>query len=77
MAALACFDTVVLIKRYLREPGSQDARDLLRRFRPVCSAIVQVEVASAVSRRAAVGEISEKAARATLSRFDDDRARWS
>ena len=76
MATLACFDASVLVKRYVEEAGSRAARDLLRRFRPVCSAIVQVEVTSAVSRRARAGEISEKAAQATLNRLGDDRARW-
>jgi predicted nucleic acid-binding protein len=76
MATVACFDTSVLVKRYVEEAGSRVARDLLRRFRPVCSAIIQVEVASAISRRERAGEISAKAARTTLNRLGEDRARW-
>jgi predicted nucleic acid-binding protein len=76
MATVACFDTSVLLKRYLEESGSRAARDLLRRFRPVCSAIVQVEAMSAIHRRARAGVISDRAASGALNRLAGDSAGW-
>jgi predicted nucleic acid-binding protein len=74
--ALAYFDTSVLVKRYVNEAGSAKARALLRRFRFVSSAVAPVEATSAVRRRAAVGELSDAAMRAVLTRMADDRAHW-
>ena len=41
--ALAYFDTSVLIKRYVEEPGSDHARRLMRRYRLLSSVITSVE----------------------------------
>ena len=76
MPTVACFDTSVLLKRYLEESGSLAARDCLRRFRPVCSAIVQVEAASAIARRVRTGELSAARAIETMRQLAADRARW-
>src|SRR5262249_35165934 len=75
-AAPAYFDTSVLLKRYINEPGSVRAREALRRFRLVCSAIAPVEATSMVGRRLRSGELSAPAARAILDRLHDDRAQW-
>ena len=75
MATVACFDTSVFLRRYVDEPGSRAARDVFRRFRPVCSALLPIEATAAIARRARAGEITEKAAGVTLSRLDHDRAR--
>jgi predicted nucleic acid-binding protein len=75
-AAPAYFDTSVLLKRYINEPGSVRAREALRRFKLVCSAIAPVEATSMVGRRLRSGELSEPAARAILNRLHDDRAQW-
>ncbi len=75
-AAPAYFDTSVLVKRYINESGSLRAREVLRRFRPVCSAIACVEATSMLARRWKSGEIPEPAVRAILNRLRDDRIQW-
>src|SRR5262249_1268241 len=45
-AAPAYSDTSVLLKRYINEPGSVRAREALRRFKLVRSAITPVELTS-------------------------------
>ena len=49
----AYFDTSVVVKGYVREPSSTMARALLRRHRCVSSAILRLEVVSALNRRRA------------------------
>ena len=75
-ASAAYFDTSVVVKRYVNELASVRARGLLRRFRPVLSAVALVELSSAVRRRTNAGELSEAAMTAVLRRIDDDRRRW-
>lgn len=70
------FDTSVLVKRYVNEPGSRRARELLRKLSVVTSALAPIEAASAVQRRARVGELDERAVRAMMRRMADDRGRW-
>ena len=73
----AYFDTSVLVKRYVREAGSKRAAELLRRYRFLSSAIISLEALSAVSRRKAAGELSERSFEAILSRMQSDRQHWA
>ena len=72
----AYFDTSVLVKRYVTEPGSVRARELLRRWPVVSSALAPVEVTSAFHRRVRAGQVDEREVRAMLQRMATDRARW-
>jgi uncharacterized protein len=72
----AYFDTSALIKRYVNEPGRGDVLQLLRKHRCVMSAVLPVEVRSALRRRVADGTLQERQATAILKRFTADRAFW-
>jgi len=69
-------DTSVLLKRYLDESGTAEARRLLRRYRVVSSAIAPVEATSALWRRRAVGDVAETDLQAILRRLAEDRFHW-
>jgi len=75
-APWAYVDTSVLLKRYLDEPGTREARRILRRYRVVVSAIAPVEAISAVRRRRAMGDVADDDLRAILSRLAEDRSYW-
>lgn len=70
------FDTSALLKRYLSESGSDRARALQRTSRVLSSTVMPVEVASALSRRKTLGNLSERQLSAILSRIRSDRVRW-
>ncbi len=72
----AYFDTSVLVKRYVEEPGSGAARTLLRRYRFLSSAIAPIEAMSALSRRRATGDLAERDFAAIRLRFLRDREYW-
>ena len=72
----AYFDTSVLVKRYVNEPGSIRARELLRRWPVVSSALAPVEATSAFHRRVLAGQADEREARAMIRRMAEDRASW-
>ena len=72
----AYFDTSVLVKRYVVEKGSRQARNLLRRHRFVSSVITPLETVSALSRRRAMGEINDKDFASVLVWIRVDRAYW-
>ena len=72
----AYFDTSVLVKRYVDEPGSTRARQLLRRLSVLSSALAPIEAISAVRRRLRVGEVDERAALVMIRRLAIDRAGW-
>ena len=72
----AYFDTSVLVKRYVDEPGRADVLRLLRDFDVVTSAIAPVELRSALRRRSADRTLSHAAAAAVLKRVTADRAFW-
>jgi uncharacterized protein len=72
----AYFDTSALVKRYVREAGSRQARDLLRRYRFLSCAIIPVETLSALSRRRASGDLNERSFDAIVARMRADRAHW-
>lgn len=72
----AYFDTSVLVKRYVREEGSTAARRLLQRYQFLSSAIVSVEVLSALSRRRMAGELTPRDFLAIRTRLQKDRSYW-
>ncbi|HSB71181.1 MAG TPA: type II toxin-antitoxin system VapC family toxin [Candidatus Methylomirabilis sp.] len=74
--AWAYFDTSAVVKRYIREPGSQRLRALLRRYRVLSSAVMPVEAVSAFSRRHASGELTARDFQAIIARLEKDRAHW-
>ncbi len=75
-APWAYIDTSVLLKRYLEESGTAEARQLLRRYRVVSSAITPVEATSALWRRRALGDVAEADLEAILRRLAADRSHW-
>lgn len=74
--AWAYVDTSVVVKRYVKEAGSTLAEKLLRRHRLIASAVLPVEVMSALSRRQAYGDIAERDFVAIRNRVIGDRAYW-
>jgi len=73
------FDSSVLVKAYVTEPGADSVRDVLRRTRAVeptarviVSILAHTEVASVVSRREAAGELSRKQATLLMRRLKQD-----
>ena len=75
-ADFAYFDTGVLVKRCVREAGSRQAAQLLRRYRFLSSALVSVEALAAFSRRKTAGELSERSFTAIVARIRSDRDHW-
>ncbi len=75
-APWAYMDTSVLLKRYLEESGTAEARRLLRRYRVVSSAIAPVEATSALWRRRAAGDVADVDLQAILGRLAEDRSHW-
>ncbi len=75
-ARWAYFDTSVLVKRYVKEPGSSASKKLFQRHRFLSSALAPVEVLSALSRRRSAGEISQRDFLAIRSRLHKDRDYW-
>ncbi len=74
--APAYFDTSVVVKRYVQEPGAARARTLLRRHRLLTSAITPVEATSALCRRHATGELAATDFGDILARLREDRDTW-
>jgi len=74
--AWAYFDTSVLVKRYIAESGSLQARALLRRHDFLSSSVIGPELLSVLSRRRRSGELSEPQFNTLLSRIQNDRPRW-
>jgi len=72
----AYFDTSVLLKRYIRETGSDRAIALTERHFIISAAIAPLEMCSALRRVEAGGGFSTKAFQAVLKRFQTERERW-
>jgi hypothetical protein len=72
----AYFDTSVLLKRYVREAGSDRAQELLRRYLVVTSTIAPVEMMSALTRRRRDGDLDDADFRAIIGQLARDRQRW-
>jgi uncharacterized protein len=73
----AYFDTSALVKRYVDEPGRREVVRLLRLHGCVTSALMPVELRSALRRRAAEGNRNDTRTSAVLKRFAADRAYWA
>jgi predicted nucleic acid-binding protein len=74
--AYAYFDTSALVKRYVDEPGSLEIRRLLRARRVMSSALLRVEVLSALRRRRDEAVLSTRAFARLLRRVEADDASW-
>lgn len=74
--APAYFDTSVLLKRYVEEAGSAQARALLGRHPVVSSVIAGVEAAAAIARRRADGDLASAETARVFARLSEDRAHW-
>ena len=72
----AYFDTSVLVKRYVRENGSDQAQKLLRKYRFISSAVTPVEASASFRRRRDSGDIEPRYFEAIIERFDLDRLKW-
>ena len=73
----AYFDTSALIKRYVEEPGRREVLTLLRKNQSVVSAVLPVEVRSALRRRMAEKTLDAKRVPGILRRLSADRAYWT
>jgi predicted nucleic acid-binding protein len=75
--AWAYFDTSALIKRYVDEHGRREVLQLLRSHDCVTSALLSVEVRSALRRRVADGSLDARRVPEILKRFAVDREFWA
>ena len=73
----AYFDTSALVKRYLEEAGRRDVLRLLRRHEVVTSAILPVELRSALRRRVSEGALDGERVTQILRRVATDREYWT
>jgi len=73
----AYFDTSALVKRYVDEPGRREVQQLLRRHECVTSAILPVELRSALRRRVAERTLDGPRVSEILKRVAADRAYWT
>jgi predicted nucleic acid-binding protein len=72
----AYVDASALVKRYVQEAGRREVLRLLRRHDVVTSAIVPVELRSAVRRRVAEGSLDDELVPQILKRMATDRSFW-
>jgi len=73
----AYFDTSALVKRYIDEAGRRDVLRLLRRHDCVTSALLPVELRSALRRRVSEGTLDAARVPEILRRVMADRAYWT
>ena len=73
----AYFDTSALVKRYVDEPGRREVQQLLRRHDCVTSAILPVELRSALRRRVTERTLDSARVSEILKRVAADRAYWT
>jgi predicted nucleic acid-binding protein len=73
----AYFDTSALVKRYVDEPGRREVQQLLRQHDCVTSAILPVELRSALRRRVAERTLDSSRVSEILKRVASDRAYWT
>lgn len=72
----AYFDTSALIKRYVEEIGRREVLALLRNNHCVISAMLPVEVRSALRRRVGEKTLDARRVASILKRFAADRPYW-
>jgi predicted nucleic acid-binding protein len=73
----AYFDTSALVKRYIEEAGRRDVLQLLRLHAVVTSAILPVELRSALRRRESERALDSGRVAQILRRAATDRAYWT
>lgn len=73
----AYFDASALVKRYVDEAGRRDVLRLLRRYNVVTSAIVPIELRSALRRRVAERTLDEERVPEVLKRIATERGFWA
>ena len=73
----AYFDASALVKRYVDETGRPDVLRLLRRYDVVTSAIVPIELRSALRRRVSEGTLDEERVPEILKRVATERRMWA
>jgi uncharacterized protein len=73
----AYFDTSALVKRYVDEAGRREVLRLLRKHQCVTSAVLPVELRSALRRRVFEGTLDEERLPEILRRFASDREFWA
>lgn len=73
----AYFDTSALVKRYVDEPGRREVQHLLRRHDCVTSAILPVELRSALRRRVTERTLDSSRVSEIFKRVAADRAYWT
>ncbi len=73
----AYFDTSALVKRYVDEAGRRDVLRLLRRHEVATSAIMPVELRSALRRRVTEGTLDEERVPEILKRVAAERGFWA
>jgi predicted nucleic acid-binding protein len=73
----AYFATSALIKRYVEEPGRREVLTLLRTYNCVVSAVLPVEVRSALRRRVADKTLDARRLPVVVKHFGADRAFWT
>ncbi len=73
----AYFDASALVKRYVDEAGRPEVLRLLRRHSVVTSAIVPLELRSAVRRRVSDGTLDEERVPEILKRVAAERGFWA
>ena len=72
----AYFDSSVTAKRYLREPGSAQASQLLRRYRFISSRLTTIELRSVFKRKQTDGDIDFRAYDSITKKLESDRLKW-
>ena len=73
----AYFDTSALVKRYFDEAGRREVLQLLRRHECVTSAVLPVEIRSALRRRVSEGTLDAARDAEIRKRVTADRAYWT
>ena len=73
----AYFDTSALVKRYFKEAGRREVLQLLQRHECVTSAVLPVELRSALRRRVSEGTLEAARGPEILKRVTTDRAYWT
>jgi predicted nucleic acid-binding protein len=72
----AYFDSSILLKRYIRENGSDRAVALTGQHLIISAALAPLEMRSALRRVEAEGGLPARAFRATLKRIQTEREKW-
>jgi len=73
----AYFDTSALVKRYVNEAGRRDVLRLLRGHEVVTSAILPIELRSALRRRVSEGTLDEERVPAIMKRVATECGFWA